>query len=94
MALNNIAEIETTLGIESGKLIEMINSEEAFSVDLSEKVFLSKSAYDERIANIKKDSATMAIEIAVKEQRNNLGLDFQGKTMALAHRAALRSGSA
>jgi hypothetical protein len=81
MALNNIAEIETTLGIESGKLIEMINSEEAFSVDLSEKVFLDKTAYEERIANIKKDSATMAIEIAVKEQRNNLGLDFQGKTM-------------
>ena len=81
MALDNIAEIETTLGIESGKLIEMINSEEAFSVDLSEKVFLSKTAYEERIANIKKESATVAIETAVKEQRNNLGLDFQGKTI-------------
>jgi hypothetical protein len=81
MALDNIAEIETTLGIESGRLIEMINSEEAFSVDLSEKVFLSKTAYEERIANIKKESATVAIETAVKEQRNNLGLDFQGKTI-------------
>ena len=81
MALDNIAEIETTLGIESGRLIEMINSEEAFSVDLSEKVFLSKTAYEERIANIKKESATVAIETAVKEQRNTLGLDFQGKTM-------------
>jgi hypothetical protein len=81
MALENIAEIETTLGIESGKLIEMINSEEAFKVDLSEKVFLDKTAYEERIANIKKESATVAIESAVKEQRNNLGLDFQGKTI-------------
>jgi len=81
MALENIAEIETTLGIESGKLIEMINSEEAFKVDLSEKVFLDKTAYEERIANIKKESATVAIETAVKEQRNNLGLDFQGKTI-------------
>ena len=81
MALENIAEIETTLGIESGKLLEMINSEEAFSIDLSEKVFLSKTAYEERVANIKKESATVAIETAVKEQRNNLGLDFQGKTI-------------
>ena len=81
MALENIAEIETTLGIESGKLIEMINSEEAFKVDLTEKVFLDKTAYEERIANIKKESATVAIETAVKEQRNNLGLDFQGKTI-------------
>lgn len=81
MALENIAEIETTLGIESGKLIEMINSEEAFKVDLTEKVFLDKTAYEERIANIRKESATVAIETAVKEQRNNLGLDFQGKTI-------------
>ena len=81
MALENIAEIETTLGIESGKLIEMINSEEAFKVDLTEKIFLDKTAYEERIANIKKESATVAIETAVKEQRNNLGLDFQGKTI-------------
>lgn len=81
MALENIAEIESSLGIESGKLAEMMSSEESFTVDLSTKVFLDKTAYEERIANIKKDSATMAIEIAVKEQRNNLGLDFQGKTM-------------
>ena len=81
MALENIAEIETTLGVESGRLIEMINSEEAFKVDLSEKIFLDKTAYEERIANIRKESATVAIETAVKEQRNNLGLDFQGKTI-------------
>jgi hypothetical protein len=81
MALENIAEIETTLGVESGRLIEMINSEEAFKVDLSEKVFLDKTAYEERIANIRKESAIVAIETAVKEQRNNLGLDFQGKTI-------------
>lgn len=81
MALENIAEIESSLGIESGKLAEMMSSEENFTVDLSTKMFLDKTAYEERIANIKKESATMAIEIAVKEQRNNLGLDFQGKNM-------------
>ena len=81
MALENITEIESTLGLESGKLIEMINSEEAFSIDLSEKVFLTKTAYEERISNIKKESATASIEMAVKEQRNLLGLEFQGKTI-------------
>lgn len=81
MAIENIAELEKTLGIESGKLQEMITSEEKHKIDLTEKIILDKPTYEERIANIKKESSTMAIEIAVKEQRNALGLDFQGKTM-------------
>lgn len=81
MALENIAEIETSLGLEAGKLQEMITSEENHTIDLSSKVILDRSAYDERLANIKKESATIAIEMAVKEQRNNLGLEFQGKTI-------------
>lgn len=81
MALENIAEIETSLGIEAGKLTEMISSEEIHKIDLSSKVILDKSAYEERLSNIKKESATIAIEMAVKEQRNNLGLEFQGKTI-------------
>jgi len=81
MALENIAELEQTLGLESGKLQEMIASEENHKIDLSTKVIVDKSIYDERIANIKKESSTMALEIAIKEQRNALGLDFQGKTM-------------
>lgn len=81
MALENITELEQTLGLESGKLQEMITSEENHKIDLSTKVIVDKNIYDERIANIKKESSTMALEIAVKEQRNALGLDFQGKTM-------------
>ncbi|HAH54797.1 MAG TPA: hypothetical protein DCM02_05790 [Flavobacterium sp.] len=81
MALENITEIEQSLGIENGKLLEMITSEESHSIDLSELFIEKKSIYDERISNIKRESVTMAIEIAVKEQRNALGLDFQGKTM-------------
>lgn len=81
MALENIAELEQTLGLESGKLQEMITSEENHKIDLSTKVIVDKTIYDERIANIKKESSSMALEIAVKEQRNALGLDFQGKTM-------------
>ena len=81
MALENITELEQTLGLESGKLQEMITSEENHKIDLSTKVIVDKTIYDERIANIKKESSIMALEIAVKEQRNALGLDFQGKTM-------------
>ena len=81
MALENITELEQTLGLESGKLQEMITSEENHKIDLSTKVIVDKTIYDERIANIKKESSAMALEIAVKEQRNALGLDFQGKTM-------------
>ena len=81
MALENIAEIESSLGIEAGKLKEMIASEESHTIDLSTKVILDKPIYEERIANIKKESANTALEMAVKEQRNALGLEFTGKTM-------------
>lgn len=81
MALENIAEIEKSLGIESGKLTEMITSEENYKIDLSDLIIDKKSVYEERISNIKKESATVAIEMAIKEQRNALGLDFTGKTM-------------
>lgn len=81
MALENIAELEQTLGLDNGKLKEMIESEEVHKIDLSNKVIIDKPIYEERIANIKKESSTMALEIAIKEQRNALGLEFQGKTM-------------
>lgn len=81
MAIENLSEIETSLGLEAGKLSEMIASEENHVIDLSSKVILPKDIYEERISNLKKESATAAIEIAVKEQRNALGLEFQGKTI-------------
>lgn len=81
MALENIGEIEQSLGLEAGKLAEMITSEEIHKIDLSNKVIMDKPIYEERISNIKKESATAALEIAVKEQRSALGLEFQGKTI-------------
>lgn len=79
MAVENIAEIEQSLGIEAGKLQEMITSDEAHTIDLTSKVILDKPIYEERISNIKKESANAAIEMAVKAKRTELGLDFQGK---------------
>ena len=80
MALENIAELEKTLGLESGKLNEMITSEENHTLDLTTKVIIDKAIYDERIANIKKESSTMTREILVKELRNEFELEFEGKT--------------
>jgi hypothetical protein len=81
MALENIAEIEASLGIESGKLSEMITSEEKHTIDLSDLLIEKKSIYNERLENIKKETVKTALEMAVKDQKTSLGLEFQGKTI-------------
>lgn len=81
MALENIAEIEKSLGIEQGKLAEMVTSEEVHKIDLESKVIMEKTIFDERIENIKKETAQTALEMAVKEKKRELGLDFVGKNI-------------
>ena len=80
MAITNISEVEKSLGIESGKLTEMITAQEEFELDLTNKVILEKSVYDERVANIKKDTIQHTQEVLIKDLRNDFELDFQGKT--------------
>lgn len=79
MALDNIGEIEQAFGLEEGKLSEMISSEENHTIDLSGLLIEPRSTYEERISNIKSSSATQAKEVAVKEIRKSLGLEFEGK---------------
>ena len=79
MALENLNEIEKAFGLTDGQLVDMINSEEKHSLDLSELVIEPKSIYEERIKNIKTDSAVMAREVTVKKVRDAFGLEFQGK---------------
>ena len=79
MALQNLNEIEKAFGLTDGQLVDMINSEEKHSLDLSELVIEPKSIYEERIKNIKTDSAVMAREVTVKKVRDAFGLEFQGK---------------
>lgn len=81
MPIENISEIEQSLGIEAGKLTEMISSEDKHTVDLSKRIFKSKSDYDTLIENTKRDSGIAAVEIAVKKVRKDMGLEFEGKTM-------------
>lgn len=79
MALENVAELEKAFGLEEGKLSEMISSEEKHTIDISELLIEPKSIYEERIKNIKDSSSIMAKEVAVKEIKKSLGLEFEGK---------------
>jgi len=81
MAIENISEIEQSLGIEAGQLTEMMTSEEKHTIDLSGHVIKTKGDHDAFIGNIKKESGAAAVEIAVKKARKDLGLEFEGKTM-------------
>jgi hypothetical protein len=81
MAIDNIGAIEQSLGLEAGKLNEMISSEENHTIDLENRVFFSKDDYEARIGNIKKESGNAALEIAIKKARTDLDLDFTGKNM-------------
>lgn len=81
MAVENIDILEQSLGLEKGKLTEMITSEDKHTLEFDKYVIKPKSDYDDLLNNIKKESSTAAVEIAIKNARNELGLDFQGKTM-------------
>lgn len=81
MPITNIQEVEQSLGIEAGKLTEMIGSEEDHTVDISGLVIKSKDDHDTLIANVKKEAGVAAVEIAIKNARKDLGLEFEGKTM-------------
>jgi len=78
--LENIAEIETALGIEEGKLSEYITSEEKHTIDLTPLVIEKKSIYEERISNIKKEEFKHGQDKFFKTVRDEFGLDITGKT--------------
>lgn len=80
MALENQKEIEQALGLEEGKLSEMITSEEKHVIDLTPLVIEKKEIYDERISNIKKEEFKHGQDKFFKEVRDSFGLDVTGKT--------------
>jgi len=81
MAIENLEQLEKSVGLEPGKLAEMISSEDTHKLDLDNLIISNKNDYDARLENIKKETKTAAVEIAVKNARNELGLEFEGKTM-------------
>ena len=79
--IENIAEIETALGIPAGQFKTMYEDAEAKNVDLTPFEIVKKTDLATRIDNIKAETRTAAVEIAVKEARTKHALDFTGKTM-------------
>tara|TARA_R110000787_G_scaffold276483_4_gene385441 strand:+ start:1595 stop:2389 length:795 start_codon:yes stop_codon:yes gene_type:complete len=77
--IENINEIEKSLGLEEGKLTELISSEENHSVDLSERVFFAKGDYDLRTDNLKKDHEKIGGELLLKGMKEEQGLDYEGR---------------
>lgn len=80
MAIENIAEVEKSLGLESGKLTEMLSSEENHKIDLDSRVIMDKLSFEEREKNLKTSTIQHTQEVFIKELRNDFGLEFQGKT--------------
>lgn len=80
MALENQAQIEQALGLEEGKLSEMIISEEKHTIDLAPLVIEKKTVYEERISNIKKEEFKHGQDKFFKTVRESFGLDITGKT--------------
>lgn len=81
MAIENIEQLEKSIGLESGKLAEMISSEENHTIAMDDYVIKSKSDYDSYIENVKKEHGKATLEIAIKNKRKDLGLEFEGKTL-------------
>jgi|TARA_Y100000310_G_C20682639_1_gene816898 hypothetical protein len=87
--IENMNEIESSLGLAEGTLQEAIASEDAKKIEIptgtwtntdTHEVFL-KEDYAKRTDNLKEENKTAGIEIAVKGARTDLGLDFEGKTI-------------
>ncbi len=80
MALENQAEIEEALGLETGKLSEYITSEDKYTIDLTALVIDKKEDYETRIKNIKAAEFKHGQDILFKTVRDGFGLEITGKT--------------
>jgi hypothetical protein len=91
----DLSAIEKALGIKEGELKTIIEDKDEKPLPVAIDTFeiVPKTEYDTRITNMKKEAGTAAVEIAVKEARTKLNLDFQGKTVenliAAANKKAL-----
>lgn len=79
MAIDNIIEIEQSLGLEAGKLNEIIKSEDKIKIDLSSKVIYDKNDFDKFIDNVKKDEFTRGRDLLLKDLKDKEGLEYEGR---------------
>lgn len=82
MPLTNISDIEKALKLEEGTLSNAISSEEEVKIELPQNLIIrTAEEVETRENNLKKEQKQAGIEIAVKNARNELGLEFEGKTI-------------
>ncbi len=80
--LKNISSIEQFLKLPEGSLKAAIESEEEIEVGLPEGLItMTEEDKSIRETNLKREHEKAGAEIAIKEYRNKLGLQFEGKTM-------------
>lgn len=81
--IENLGDLAKAAGIKEDILKEALASEEAVKIELNQErvVYDSKEDFETYVNNVSKEKSKAALEIAVKEKRNELGLDFEGKTI-------------
>lgn len=81
MAIGNLNDLEKSLKLDEGSLQKAFDNEDSVTIDIPELTIRTPEEDTLRTDNLKKEFHTAGREIAIKEARNELELDFQGKTM-------------
>lgn len=87
--IENIEQIESGLGLTAGTLKDAIALDENVKIEVPKgkiyddttHVIRSNEDHETYIGNIKEESKIAGLEIAIKGVRNDLNLEFEGKTM-------------
>lgn len=81
MAIKNLADIEKKLGLNPGEFKTFYEDAAEKEVDISGLEIVKKTDLELRMTNIREEAKTAGLEVAVKNAREKLGLDFTGKTI-------------
>lgn len=89
MPIENMTEIESSLGLAEGTLQEAIASDDAIKLDIPQGKFIdtethvirTKEDQDIFLKNTRDEAKKAGLEQAIKEARNDLGYNFEGKTL-------------
>jgi hypothetical protein len=76
-----LEKIEKDLKLEDGSLSSAIENEEEVDVEIPELVIKTKEDHESFVKNTADDAKIAGVEMAVKDARTKLGLDFEGKTI-------------
>lgn len=89
MPIENMTEIESSLGLAEGTLQEAIASDDATKIEIPQGKFIdtethvirTKEDQDVFLKNTREEAKKAGLEQAIKEMRNELGYSFEGKTL-------------